>query len=64
MTADEHKRVIDELQALIDDTLQTLKRFEATGINEEMTEDYEKLLDILDSAVKQQREHTQLMLSG
>lgn len=64
MTADEHKRVIDELQALIDDTQQTLKRFEATGINEEMTEDYEKLLDILDSAVKQQREHTQAMLSG
>ncbi|HDZ49489.1 hypothetical protein LCGC14_0265230 [marine sediment metagenome] len=64
MTADEYQRVIDELQALIDDTLQTLKRFEATGINEEMTEDYDKLLSILDDAVKQQREHTQLMLSG
>lgn len=64
MTADEHKRVIDELQALIDDTLQTLKRFEATGMDKQMAEDYEKLLDILDGAVKQQRDHTQQMLSG
>lgn len=63
MTADEYQRVIDELQILIDDTLQTLKRFEATGINEEMTEDYDKLLSILDDAVKQQREHTQRVLS-
>lgn len=64
MTADEYQRVIDELQILIDDTQQTLKRFEATGMDKQMAEDYEKLLDILDGAVKQQREHTQQMLSG
>lgn len=63
MTADEYQRVIDELQALIDDTLQTLKRFEAAGMDKQMAEDYEKLLDILDSAVKQQREHPQRVLS-
>lgn len=63
MTTNEHQRVIDELQALIDDTQQTLRRFETKGMDEQMPGDYEKLLDILDGANKQQREHTQGLLS-
>lgn len=51
MTNEEHQHVIDELQA-------TLKRFEDMGKNEEMPADYDKLLGILDDAIKQQREHT------
>ncbi|MYL23442.1 hypothetical protein GLV89_06525 [Halomonas alkaliantarctica] len=62
MTPDEHQHVIDELQAVIDETQQTIERFEHTGMDAEMPEDYEKLLAILDDAVKQQREHTQAML--
>ncbi|PWV68828.1 hypothetical protein [Halomonas sp. A11-A] len=62
MTPDEHQRVIDELQSVIDDTQHTIDRFEATGMEEQMPEDYEKLLDILDDAVKQQREHVMAML--
>ncbi|MGM0692321.1 MAG: hypothetical protein ACQEUN_02800 [Pseudomonadota bacterium] len=62
MTNEEHQTVIDELQALIDDTQHTIDRFENTGMDSEMPEDYEKLLAILDDAVKQQREHTQEML--
>ncbi|NYS59728.1 hypothetical protein [Vreelandella salicampi] len=64
MTPDEHEHVIDELQAVIDDTQATLKRFENTSMEDEMPEDYEKLLTILDDAVKQQREHTRVMLGG
>lgn len=64
MTTNEHQRVIDELQTLIDDTQQTLRRFETNGMDEQMPGDYEKLLDILDGAIKQQREHTQGMLSS
>ena len=63
MTMDDHQQVIDELQAVIDDTQHTLDRFEATGMDEQMPEDYETLLVILDDAVKQQREQTQAMLS-
>lgn len=48
--------MIDELQGVID-------RFEATGMDEQMLEDYEKLLDILDDVVTQQREHMLAMLS-
>jgi len=63
MTTNEHQRVIDELQTLIDDTQQTLRRFETNGMDEQMPVDYEKLLDILDVANKQQLEHTQGLLS-
>lgn len=62
MTVDDHQRVIDELQAVIDDTQHTLDRFEATGMETEMPEDYDKLLAILDDAVTQQRAHTLAML--
>ncbi len=64
MTADEHQRVIDELQAVIDDTQRTLERFEATGMEVPMPEDYDQLLGILDSAVKAQREQTLAMLEA
>lgn len=64
MTSEEYEQVIDELQIVIDETQATLKRFEKTGMDGEMPEDYQALLDILDGAVKQQRAHTQGMLSG
>lgn len=62
MTPDEYQRVIGELQVVIDDTQHTIDRFEATGMDEQMPEGYEKLLDILDDAVTQQREHVMAML--
>ena len=54
----------DELQALINDTQHTLDRFEATGMDKQMPEDYETLFTILNDAAKQQREHTLAMLGG
>ncbi len=63
MTDDDHQRVINELQQVIDDTQATLTRFEETGMDEEMPADYDKLLTILDDAITQQREHTQALLS-
>ncbi len=64
MSPDDHQRVINELQTLIDETQSTIDRFEASGMSENIPEDYDKLLSILDSAIKQQREHTQAMLGG
>ena len=64
MTPDDHQRVIDELQAVIEDTQRTIDRFDATGMQEEMPEDYEKLMSIVDDAVTQQREHTLAMLDA
>lgn len=62
MTEDDHQQVIYELQDVIEDTQNTLSRFEATGMDEKVPEDYDKLLEILDDAVKQQRKHTMVML--
>lgn len=62
MTPDDHQCAISKLQTLIDDTQATLTRFEKTGMDEQMPEDYDKLLAILDDAIKQQREHTKMAL--
>lgn len=61
---DDHQRVIDELQAVIDDTQRTLDRFAAIGMEAEMEEDYEQLMTILDDAVTRQRAHTLAMLAA
>lgn len=59
----EYQQVIDKLEALIQETQATLASFEQEGMDIEMADDYNKLLNILDNAVKQQREHTEAMLS-
>ncbi|MCE0731802.1 hypothetical protein LWH48_03155 [Halomonas sp. G15] len=63
MTEDEHQQVIDELQQVIGETQETIHRFEQTGMETEMPEDYDQLLAILDDAVTQQRAHTLAMLT-
>lgn len=62
MNETDHQHVINELQGVIDETQHTLARFESTGMDEQMPEDYGALLAILDDAVRQQREHTLAML--
>lgn len=64
MTPENRQHVINELQQVIDDIQATLKRFEESGMDGDMPEDYEKLLAILDDVVKQQREHTKVMLDA
>ncbi|MCO7247881.1 hypothetical protein [Halomonas sp. Mc5H-6] len=62
MSPDEHERVAKELESLIRDTQATIERAETHGLDRTSPEDFQALLDIVDSAVKQQREHTQAML--
>lgn len=52
------------LEVLIRDTQATLDRAKQHRLNETMPEDYQALLDILDTAIKQQRKHTLAMLSS
>ncbi len=63
MQPTEHEHVIQTLETLIRDTQATIDRIEIYGLNATMPEEYQALLDILDNAVKQQREHTLAMLS-
>lgn len=59
----DYQRVIDELEKLIQDTKQLIERFDSTGMDEEMQEDYDKLLTIYDQAIKDQAHCTQVMLT-
>mgnify|MGYP003642113578 FL=1 len=63
MHPDEHEQVALELETLIRDIQATIDRIETYGLNNTMTQEYQALLDILDDAIKKQREHTQGMLS-
>ncbi|MCL7928578.1 hypothetical protein [Halomonas llamarensis] len=46
------------------ETQHTVERFENIGMEGDMPEAYDKLLTILDDAVKQQRENTRVMLDA
>lgn len=62
MHPDEHEQVVQALETLIRDTQATINRAEVCGLSNTMPEEYQALLDILDNAIKQQREHTVGML--
>ncbi|WP_304525221.1 hypothetical protein [Halomonas sp. I5-271120] len=62
MQENDYQRVIRELDQLIQDTKQLIERFDSTGMNGEMQEDYNKLLAIYDQAIKDQACYTRAML--
>lgn len=64
MTPQDHETVILELDALIRDTQTLLDNVMHHGLDQTQAEDYDRLLAILDSAVKQQRAHTFAMLNA
>lgn len=62
MTENQHQQIIDELQTVLDDTRATMERFEATGMDEQMSDDYAKLEAIATQVVKEQRRYVLQML--
>ncbi|MCE8019897.1 hypothetical protein HOP51_07180 [Halomonas sp. MCCC 1A11036] len=62
MNETEYRRVIDELQAVLDATRATMARFEATGMDEQMSKDYAKLEVLATQVVKEQRRYVLQML--
>ncbi|KAA0014489.1 hypothetical protein F0A17_02240 [Billgrantia pellis] len=64
MSEEKQQQIIHALQQVIDDTRHTIDRFEATGMDEQMPVDYDRLFGILDDANRQQRQHTLLMLGS
>jgi len=62
MNQSECQQVIDELDVVIDDTRKLMKRFEVTGMEDEVPNDYAKLELMISEALKQQRHYTQEML--
>lgn len=64
MDSKQQQYVIDELETLIHETQAIIDQAEAHGLDKTMPDDYAHLLDILDKAIKQQREHTLAMLKA
>ncbi|QFT83428.1 hypothetical protein FIU88_00420 [Halomonas sp. THAF12] len=64
MTEAEHRRVIDELDAVIRDTRTLMERFEASGMDEDMAGDYAQLHDLYSRAVSDQKAHTLALLDA
>ncbi|WP_447555225.1 hypothetical protein [Vreelandella sp. EE22] len=62
MHPNDHEQVVQALEALILDARASIERADDHGLDQTMPGDYEKLLAILDSAIKQQRSHTMAML--
>jgi hypothetical protein len=63
MTSQDHENVILKLDALIQETRLLIEKVEQHGLDQAQPEDYDQLLAILGSAVRQQREHTIQMLN-
>ena len=64
MTPMDHETVVLALDTLIRDTQALIDKAARHGLDKTQSEDYDRLHDILDSAVKQQREHTVAMLKA
>ncbi|MDI5935171.1 hypothetical protein [Halomonas kalidii] len=64
MTDDDYWHVIYVLHGVIEESRTLLERFEATGMDSEMPDDYDRLHAIHAEAVKGQRAHTLAMLAG
>ncbi|XQU08281.1 hypothetical protein P4544_17730 [Halomonas sp. LY9] len=63
MTPNDHEAVVLKLDVLIRDTQALIAKVEEYGLDQTQPEDYDQLLAILGSAVRQQREHTVQMLN-
>ncbi len=55
MTSQDHETVILKLDALIQETRLLIEKVEQHGLDQTQPEDYDQLLAILGSAVRQQR---------
>lgn len=55
MSDNDYRQVLSELERLLQDTAETLQRFEETGMDQELAEDYETLLAIQAEALREQQ---------
>lgn len=64
MTITEYQRIIAELDAVIGDAKTLMSRFEATGFDETMSDDYLALHELYTRVVEEQRRYTHEMLAA
>lgn len=57
MSDSDYRHLLNELESLLQDTAETLRRFEDTGMDERMPEDYQTLLAIQVEARREQQNY-------
>lgn len=55
MSDNEHRQVLRELESLLRETSEMLQRFVETGMDEQLNENYQKLLSIQAEALREQQ---------
>ncbi len=55
MSDNDYRQVLNELESLLRETAATLQHFEETGMDEQLHEDYQKLLSIQAEALREQQ---------
>lgn len=55
MSDSDYRHVLNELESLLQETAETLERFVETGMDQELPEDYQKLLAIQAEALHEQQ---------
>lgn len=55
MSDNDYRQVLSELETLLQETAATLQRFVETGMDQELPEDYQKLLSIQAEALREQQ---------
>lgn len=64
MQDNDYRRLIAQLQEVINDTVKTIDDFEARGMNDELQAEYEQLHTILQKATADQRRYQHALLES
>lgn len=64
MNQADYQRIIAELDEVINDTKKLMTRFEATGFDETMSDDYLVLHELYTRMVEEQRRYTREVLAA
>lgn len=64
MNQADYQRIIAELDTVIDDAKALMARFEATGFDETISDDYLALHELYTRMVEEQRRYTREMLAA
>ncbi len=61
MSDSDYRHLLNELESLLEDTAEMLQRFEDSGMDERMPEDYQTLLAIQAKALQEQQSYLQAL---
>jgi hypothetical protein len=64
MSDSDYRHLLNELESLLEDTAETLERFQQTGMDQVLTDDYQRLLAIQAEALQQHQHYLDALRQG